>query len=105
LPQWVSNHAGEPYTLYAGGTVLQKGLTDDTGAVIWDHVEGTSQYKVELATGQVFEIDVLKEFNSEGQQLANQGYRGFTHEASEKAPHGAEGDVFRKSASGGSNPV
>ncbi|WP_218510984.1 type VI secretion system Vgr family protein [Variovorax sp. dw_308] len=104
MPGLMQNYGGEPYTLYADGAVLQKGVTEDDGSVMWDHKESTQQYKVELVTGQVFEVDALETFGSDAaRKLANQGYRGFEHEAGDKADYGAEGDEFRKRAWRGKN--
>lgn len=101
LPGLMQNYAGEPYTLYADGTVLKKGAAEDDGSVMWDHKEGTKKYKVELLTGQVFEIKALDAFSTPGQKLANEGYRGYESEASKRADYGADGDEFRKRSSTG----
>ncbi len=101
LPEQMSNFADEPYKLYADGALFQKGLTDKDGAAMWEHKEGTQQYKIVLSTGQTFMVDALEKFSDDtlaynNQKLANQGYRSFEHEASDKAPHGVENDEFRK---------
>ena len=100
LPDQMSNFPGEPYKLYADDALLLKGTTNQEGAAMWEHKEGTQQYKIELATGQTFLIDALEKFADDtqsynNQKLANLGYRSFQHEALDKASHGAEGDHFR----------
>ncbi|MDR2014857.1 MAG: DUF2345 domain-containing protein, partial [Azoarcus sp.] len=97
LPGVMQNHAGEPYTLYADGAQLLKGQTDEQGSVMWEHKEGTKQYTVELVTGQKWEIDVIDQLETEGQRLANQGYRGYKSEAAQPAENapGSE-DAFRR---------
>ncbi len=100
LPAEMSNFSDEPYKLYADGALLLKGLTDKNGAAMWEHKEGTQQYKIVLSTGQTFMVDALEKFSDDtrtynNQKLANQGYRSFEHEALDKAPHGIENDDFR----------
>jgi type VI secretion system secreted protein VgrG len=104
LPGAMQNYAGEPYTLYADGAVLQQGLADDEGSVMWEHKDGTSHYKIELASGHVFEVAALEAFaNPAADHLANAGFRSFTSESPDKTEHGAEGDAFRKRVSRKSN--
>jgi len=73
--------------------------------LLWDHKEGAKQYKIELLTGQVFDVVALDQtgFSSPEQQLANQGWRGFEHRSAIKAEHGAEGDDFRNLLAQGKN--
>ncbi len=104
LPQRMVNFAGEPYKLFADGALLLKGQADDDGAVMWEHKEGTKQYKIELTSGHVYEVDALQAFaDGPANRAANEGYRAFQHEASQKAPFGAEGDAFRRRVSTGKN--
>ena len=64
--------------------------------LMWDHKEGTAQYRVELVTGQTFLIDARETLSTPGMKLANQGYRSFKHDAALKADHGVEEDDFRE---------
>ena len=108
LPSELSGFSEEPYKLYADGALLKKGVADADGALMWEHKEGTQQYKIELATGQAFLVDAQDTFAADKdiaatQRLANAGYRSYTHEASEKALHGMEGDSFRQLIAGKGN--
>ncbi|MBC7993274.1 MAG: type VI secretion system tip protein VgrG [Rhizobacter sp.] len=104
LPGSMQNYSGEPYTLYADGGVLQKGLADTDGSVMWEHKEGTKTYRVELLSGQSFEIDALAAFRSDSaDRLANEGFRSFKHEAGQKADYGAEDEDFRRRLATGKN--
>ena len=104
LPQQMVNFAGEPYKLFADGALLRKGQADDDGAVMWEHKEGTKQYQIELTSGHVYEVDALQAFaDGPANRAANKGYRAFQHDASKKAPFGAEGDEFRQRVSTGKN--
>jgi len=104
LPGSMQNYAGEPYVLYADGAMLQQGQADDDGSVMWEHKDGTSKYKIELASGHVFEVAAADTFaNPAHDRLANAGYRSFTSESAHKVEHGAEGDAFRKRVADQSN--
>lgn len=91
----------EPYTLYADGGEIAKGLSDEEGTVEWEHVEGTKQYKVELVTGQVFLLDALEKYADDeetqtAQRLANRGYRSFDYKGKAPTLHGANKEAFRR---------
>lgn len=70
-----------PYTLYADENTLQKGLTDQEGAIYFDHIPSIKKYQVELLSGQRYSIN-LKEDTTEitqSDQLGLWGYNGFSH--------------------------
>ncbi|HIV72612.1 MAG TPA: type VI secretion system tip protein VgrG, partial [Candidatus Aquabacterium excrementipullorum] len=85
-----SGYAGEPYRLYADGRLLQKGVADERGAVLWEHQDGVKTYRIELVSGQSFEVEALETLDTPAQKLANQGFRAFKHDAEHKAAGGAE---------------
>lgn len=96
----MGHFTGEPYKLYADGAMLKNGLTDEQGSVVWEHKEGTQQYKIELTTGQEFLINAPEFFaqdkaTRETQRLANQGYRSFKHEGDSPVTSGANNEDFR----------
>ena len=57
-----SLYANEPYKVYRNGALHHQGLTDEQGMVTVPHPDGTSHYKVELVTGQRFEMPVQADF-------------------------------------------
>ncbi|WP_435608454.1 type VI secretion system Vgr family protein [Pseudomonas knackmussii] len=66
--------AGMPYTLYADGAPLQKGVLDDSGHLTLEHQVVTRQYSVELANGIRYQVPVPTDYrNPEQGQLANRG--------------------------------
>jgi type VI secretion system secreted protein VgrG len=68
--------AGEPYKLYANGALLKRGLTDEEGGVEIDHQIATNQYRLELADGEIYEINMADEGQmTEADKLAAQGFR------------------------------
>jgi uncharacterized protein (DUF2345 family) len=72
-------YAHEPYKLFADGGLVEQGLSDENGMIKFKHKVGVGAYKVELVSGQIFEIDALINF-AEGSQrdnqlLANEGFR------------------------------
>jgi type VI secretion system secreted protein VgrG len=79
--------ANEPYEVYKGGALVEKGVTDEIGQlVVKDHEPGTPAYVVQLTNGARFDLAVHEELDpgDPGQRLANQGFRG---------PKGAQGRV------------
>jgi hypothetical protein len=75
-----SMYANEPYKVYRNGALYAKGLTDQNGMIKVPHVDGSSQYKVELATGQKFDMPVSESMagdsaTSEQQKLSLDGHR------------------------------
>jgi len=66
--------AGMPYTLYADGTVLQRGVLDKTGQLSIDHQVITRGYRLDLANGLRFQIPVPTDYrNAEQAHMANKG--------------------------------
>ncbi|MGC4010858.1 MAG: type VI secretion system tip protein VgrG [Pseudomonas sp.] len=69
-----STWAGMPYTLYADGAPLEKGVLDKTGFLAFDHQVITRQYRLELANGVSYRIPVPEEYsNPEQGELASRG--------------------------------
>ncbi len=104
LPDAMTNYAGEPYRLFADGAMIDKGVADDSGAVGWEHVEGTAEYKIELMTGARFVVKAHENFADDAaarglQHLSNRGYRSHEHASDVPATFGAVGDAFRNIAS------
>jgi len=101
LPEHLtSNYAEEPYQLFADGVLLQAGILDEHGRLQWQHQEGTKTYRLQLVTGQAFEIDARQRFSDDEterrlQMLSNQGYRSHTPEDGQAIPGDAEGEGFR----------
>ncbi|MGV6394305.1 type VI secretion system Vgr family protein [Pseudomonas caspiana] len=63
-----------PYTLYADGAPLQKGILDKTGQLLIEHQVVTRQYRLELANGVTYQIPIPTEYdNAEQGVLANSG--------------------------------
>jgi len=78
-----SSWAGMPYTLYADGAPLKKGVLDEKGQIKIDHQVVTQNYKLEMANGVSYQIPVVEAYrNPEQGKLAN---RGFHHHASQAA--------------------
>ncbi|MCK3840361.1 MULTISPECIES: type VI secretion system Vgr family protein [Pseudomonas] len=66
--------AGMPYTLYADGALLKKGVLDDTGHLMVDHQVVTQGYRLEMANGVSYQIPVPTEYrNAEQAHMANSG--------------------------------
>ena len=77
--------ANEPYELFKGGALVEKGVTDGIGQlVIKDHQPGTTAYVVQLSSGARFDLSVAEtlDHGNPDQRLANRGFRG---------PKGAQG--------------
>ncbi|QCZ29671.1 type VI secretion system Vgr family protein [Leclercia adecarboxylata] len=71
--------AGMPYTLYADGAPLLKGVIDESGQIPIDHQVVTRNYKLELANGVSYKIPVVEAYNNPQQgQLANRGFHNHT---------------------------
>jgi type VI secretion system secreted protein VgrG len=76
------NWAGMPYTLYADGAVLKKGVLDKTGQLSIDHQVVTRAYRLVMANGVAYQIPVPTEYrNAEQAQLANRGLHNHSSQA------------------------
>ena len=77
-----SELANVPYTLYRGDTKVEDGVTDEFGGVTVPHKTGTSNYSVQLATGDRLALNVVPKFAPHGDPLhpeqaaSNRGLRG-----------------------------
>ena len=70
-----------PYKLYADENILQEGLTDQEGAIFFNHIPSIQKYEVELINGQRHTIN-LKQDTTEvtvSDQLGIFGYNMFAH--------------------------
>jgi type VI secretion system secreted protein VgrG len=67
--------AGMPYTLYADGAVLQRGVLDKTGQLSIDHQVVTRGYRLVMANSVVYQIPTPTDYrNPEQAHLANAGF-------------------------------
>lgn len=65
---------GMPYTLYADGAELKRGVLDKTGQLLIDHQVVTRGYRLVMANGVTHHIPVPTEYrNAEQARLANRG--------------------------------
>lgn len=68
--------AFEPYTLYANGALLTKGLTDKNGNIFIEHEITTEKYRIELIDGECFDINIVNDGEEREQdEIAKQGFR------------------------------
>ncbi|MDO1517278.1 MULTISPECIES: hypothetical protein, partial [unclassified Neisseria] len=74
-PHSTNAYIGMPYTLYADGAEIQKGILTKEGINTEQEIS-TSLYKVVLANGQEFSIPVVSKFE-EGTRKARIGNQGF----------------------------
>lgn len=100
LPNHLANYGREPYKLFADGALLSEGLLDEDGNARWEHQDGVKTYQVELATGQIFEIDAQKQYSDAPdtrklQELSNLGYRSHHHAGDAPGFEDHAGDAFR----------
>ncbi|MDF7681807.1 type VI secretion system tip protein VgrG [Enterobacteriaceae bacterium ESL0689] len=66
--------AGMPWTLYADGKEMKKGVLDSNGRVEIDHQVVTRRYQLKLANGVSYQIPVVEAYrNPEQGELANKG--------------------------------
>ncbi|WP_236173461.1 DUF2345 domain-containing protein, partial [Pseudomonas pseudonitroreducens] len=66
--------AGMPYTLYADGQVLQKGVLDETGYLAFDHQVITRSYRLVMANGVGYQLPIPDEYSKPEQGgMANRG--------------------------------
>ena len=71
--------AGMPYTLYADGAVVKKGVLDKHGRVDVDHQVVTQEYRMEMANGVSYQIPIVDAYsNPEQGKLANRGFHNHT---------------------------
>ena len=71
-----------PYTLYADGAELKKGVLDKTGQLSIDHQVVTRGYRLEMANGVAYQIPVPTEYrNAEQAELANRGLHNHPSQA------------------------
>ena len=71
--------AGMPYTLYADGAVVKKGVLDKHGRVDVDHQVVTQEYRMEMANGVSYQIPIVNAYsNPEQGKLANRGFHNHT---------------------------
>jgi len=74
-----SSWTGMPYTLYADGAVLTKGIMDESGQIPVDHQVVTKNYKLEMANGVTYQIPIVEAYsNPEQGILANRGFHNHT---------------------------
>jgi len=66
--------AGMPYTLYADGAEVQRGVLDATGNVLVDHQVVTRAYRLVMASGTTYHLPVAFDYRNAEQGIpANQG--------------------------------
>ncbi|MFB0713795.1 DUF2345 domain-containing protein, partial [Buttiauxella noackiae] len=71
--------AGMPYTLYADGAIVKKGVLDKTGKVDVDHKPETQSYRMEMANGVNYQIPIVSAYrNKEQGEMANRGLQNHT---------------------------
>lgn len=80
--------ANEPYELYKGGALVERGVTDEWGRVIVkDHQPGTRAYTVKLSNGAAYDLKVTDRLKPDDlHQRSNKGFRGAI------GPHSRESD-------------
>jgi len=77
-----SGWPGMPYTLYADGALLKKGVLDETGQIPIDHQVVTQNYRLEMANGVSYQIPIVESYsNPEQGKLANRGFHHHTSQA------------------------
>ncbi|MDU4253050.1 type VI secretion system tip protein VgrG [Pseudomonas sp.] len=66
--------AGMPYTLYADGQVVQKGVLDEAGYLAFDHQVITRSYRLVMANGIGYQLPIPGEYSKPEQgDMANRG--------------------------------
>jgi type VI secretion system secreted protein VgrG len=70
-------YVGMPFTLFADGAEIKKGITDETGYIRVEHKEETKQYKLVYASGDEIMMNMVEEFEEKGEhsELSNKGFR------------------------------
>lgn len=67
---------GMPYTLYADGKEIGKGMTDDKGEIEITHEENVEKYEVKFINGIHYEIPMIEEFvnDSDKDEIMSHGF-------------------------------
>ncbi|KAI2670779.1 DUF2345 domain-containing protein, partial [Pseudomonas sp. TNT3] len=74
--------AGMPYTLYADGAELQRGVLDASGQLLIDHQVVTRGYRLVMANGVSYQVPVPTDYcNAEQAHLANRGLHNHSAQA------------------------
>ena len=69
--------AGLPFKLFKDGALVEQGQIDDKGNILFAHeLDATAEYKVELPTGQSFDI-AASAYAEQHEQNAGVGYHGY----------------------------
>jgi type VI secretion system secreted protein VgrG len=85
-------YAHEPYELYKGGALIDKGVTDGRGQlIVKDHQPGTPSYTVKLSNGHEIELGVKDKLEEPDDKLAARGYRAAQGEAKDRLQHQQSG--------------
>ncbi len=94
----VPGYSDEPYKLYADGNLLQKGITDDEGALYFNYIPSVKKYEVELVNGHRFtlELDDQIEQLTEADRLGLEGYSSFEYDSHHERTLPKQTDYRRK---------
>lgn len=94
----VAGYSDEPYKLYADGNLLQKGITDDEGALYFNYIPSVKKYEVELINGHRFtlELDDQIEQLTEADRLGLEGYSSFEYDSHHENKLPKQTDYRRK---------
>lgn len=67
--------AGQPYTIFADGAEVKKGVMDASGQIGIDHHVTTSQYRIDLSNGVSYDLPVAADYKGDPKnaELANRG--------------------------------
>lgn len=80
----IQSSAGMPYTLYADGAELQRGILDPSGSVVIDHQVVTRSYRMVLSNGVSFGLPVPTAYRNPTQaHLANAGLQNHPGQAND----------------------
>lgn len=78
----VAGYSKEPYKLYADGNLLQKGVTDEEGAIYFKHIPSIKKYEVELPLNDhrfTLLLNDQADHLNEADLLGLEGYSCFEH--------------------------
>ncbi len=69
-------YVGMPFTLYADGAEVKKGVTDETGFIKVEHKQETKEYKLVYANGIEMKVNMIEDFEEQGplSKMANLGF-------------------------------